>query len=45
MLSLSGYARVWLVTFRVQVVMHACYVDETRQPTFLCTSSRALKFQ
>ena len=45
MLSLSGYARVWLVNFRVQVVMHACYVGETRQPTFLFTSSRALTFR
>jgi len=45
MLSLSGYARVWLVNFRVQVVMHACYVGETRQSTFLCTSARALTFR
>ena len=45
MLSLSGYARVWLVNCRVQVVTHACYVGETRQATFLFTSSRVLTFR
>ena len=45
MLSLSGYARVCMINFRVQVVMHACYFGKTRQPTFLYTSSRALTFR